>query len=69
MGYFLLFSAPVQDRGRTGVRKKQIKGKWVIFYYFQPRSKTGAGPGHLKVGAGQMGDFLLSSAPTQGQGT
>ena len=45
-----------------------MQGKWVILYYFQPWSKTGTGPGHLKVGVGQMGDFLLSSAPIQDQG-
>ena len=74
--------------------KSRYGAKRVIFYYFQPRSKAGAGPhvksrcrangsfllfsapvqtgaglGHLKVSAGQIGDFLLPSALIQDQGT
>ena len=47
--------APVcyfQDRGRMGTQY----GANVVFYYFQSRSETGAGPGHLKVGAGGGGE-------------
>ena len=29
-----------------------------MFYHFQPWSNTGAGSGHVKVDAGQMGNFL-----------
>ena len=33
---------------KTEAREEWVRGKWAIFYYFQARSKTGAGPGNLK---------------------
>ena len=37
----IIFSAPVQDRGRTGPGKKQVQNKWVILYYFIPGPRPG----------------------------
>ena len=43
--------------------KSRYGAKWVIFYFFQPRSKTEAGPGHVKSRYGANGLFSIIFSP------
>ena len=61
--------ASVQNQGRTGARKKYVRGKTGYFLSFSARSKTGAGPGHAKSRYGANGLFSISTRVKSRYGT
>ena len=51
-------------RSKSRAKESRYEAKRVIFYFFQPRSKTGAEPGHVKSKYGENGLSSIIFCPS-----